>query len=273
MAGKRIRLYIKKIPKPLFCMDCKIPVERGKYKGNVIRCKPCREIYKVKYAREFEEILVLRSCLECKELMMVERKEGNHQGKYKNYCPNCRSNHYKRRKFGYVPQVIRTCPRCKKEMSYNHMRYYKDELHCIKCKRIKIKQEIHEESLKKKEELRKIKEQQQLEISNRHCVDCDIKLEGISVRNWNTIRCGPCQEAYLRATEKNRIHKDIGTIAMSKNNHIATDKDGNPDWDEEKKKIEKIKHKTYYPFRGVYKNKQMEEHHKKKKRYREGEYG
>ncbi|RPJ56892.1 MAG: hypothetical protein EHM12_09780, partial [Dehalococcoidia bacterium] len=98
VAERSRKKYIPKILGPLLCLDCGKPVERGKYKGSKIRCEPCREKFKVRYSREYEEVIVLKSCLECQELMVIERKEGGHLGKYRNYCPTCRPKHYGRRK-------------------------------------------------------------------------------------------------------------------------------------------------------------------------------
>jgi len=263
VAERSRKRYVPKILKPLFCLDCKKPMERGKYRGNKIRCESCRKEFKVKYAREYEEVIVLKSCLECQELMVVERKEGEHLGKYRNYCPTCRPKHYGRRKFGYVPNLMRTCPECKKEMTYYHMRPYNGVFYCVKCKKKKINRERHENALKKREEYKKRMEEVVLERNSRYCVDCNKKIEGIPPRNWNTIRCKPCQATYSKATTENRINKRIGTVSMIRNLHIEKDKDGNPDWAKEAEKIKKLKHKTYYPYKGDYKNRRMEEHLRK----------
>jgi hypothetical protein len=252
-------------------MDCGIPLERGRYKGSLMRCNPCREKFKVKYAKEYEEIIVLKTCLECNELMIIERKEGEHLGKYRNYCPTCRPKHYGRRKFGYVSQLIRTCPECKKEMTYHHLRPYKGISYCVKCiKRIK-KREIHENSLRKKEEYQKRLEETRLERQSRRCIDCNKELEGIPIRNWNTIRCKPCQKTYHNATLKTRINKAIGS-STNKQSHMVKDITGKPDWNKEMEEVKKLKRRTYHPYKGDYKNKQTEED-LKKIRVAEGEDG
>lgn len=198
---------------------------------------------------ETNEVLVLRNCINCKELFIPKKYESI-SWTYILYCDDCRKiklNNFRK---------LKECNLCKKEVNVGKYRIINNEVCCIKC----IKKKRNKDRLLYEKENREKKVEKKIDkwrdYYNKVCVDCG---EKIKIIHFKPYRCESCQKISIieqrreNAKKQSKLYKgnyktcysQLGTISMVKKTHMIKDTDGNPDWNKEIEDIKKLKQKTY----------------------------
>jgi len=244
------------------CMECGKDIIRGEFRGKNKRCPECKSKFKYDW-RDNTGILVAKTCCECNEIMIIDRKTT--LGKYRNYCEVCRPLHYHRTKFGYKKPPAITCSKCGVERRPHHIVYVEGLPYCAKCSKGRLwilKKKESKKRIAYKEVTRKLKE---IERNSRHCVDCGIPLGQLKPTDAKTFRCRPCQKIADKICIASNNKKRTGGIMGVKSVKVIRKKDGTPDWEKEHEAVKKLKKRTYNPYVGDYEHRNLPEGYDKTK--------
>lgn len=268
---EKAKLRYKKnyVQKLRYCEYCSKEIEKGDISNRSYSLlKLCKECRSKSTWRDNIEVQVLKECLMCGKLMIIERKnKENWSGKPRNYCEECRPNHYKRRKFGYNPLMSVECNRCKREFPTRRIHKSIDGLgYCLKCKKRVERQERLKNSKLKQTFTEKMREAIKQEIYARTCMDCGRLIGIVNTRNARAFRCKECQDKFTKDRRHVYNVRQTGTVHIRNGTTIIRDKDGNPDWNKESEAIKIAKKYTFNPK--VKLSKRQQEHLDEKTYYK-----